>query len=215
VAVISHPDNPVRVPKDMEGKSIAVAVGDTGTTYLSTFAAKNGLNYSKIKRIQIDAQTRAAVFLQRKVDMFTGFLTNDLPALEGATMQKFTTMNMAEHGLVIPGLAVVASDATIAKRGPVLARYLAAVNRGIEATRKDEPAAVRALMKAWPTAPAQEVVAEQCRATIREMATTPGHSAGWTDPNLITSTLDLLKTDEDIGTPRPASVFYTNDLLPK
>jgi NitT/TauT family transport system substrate-binding protein len=215
VAVISHPEKPVRVPKDMEGKSIAVAVGDTGTTYLSTFAAKNGLNYSNIKRIQIDAQTRAAVFLQHKVDMFTGFYTNDLPALEGATMQKFVTMNMAEHGLVIPGLAVIASDATIAKRGPVLGRYLAAVNRGIEATRKDEGAAVRALMKSWSNAPAQEVVAEQCRATIREMTTAPGHPTGWTDPNLITSTLDLLSTDENIGTPRPTNVFYTNDLLPK
>ena len=215
VVVISHNDNAVRVPKDMEGKSIAVAVGDTGTTYLSTFAAHNKVDYSKIKRVQIDAQTRAAVFLQRKVDLFTGFLTNDLPALEAATKTKFTTMNMAEYGLAIPGLAIVAADTTLAKRGPVFSRYLAAVDKGIEATKKDRAAAVQALMKSWSNHPAPDVIDAQVKATVDEMTQVPGRPTGWTDPNLVTATLDLLRTDENIGTPRPANVFFNNDLLPK
>jgi NitT/TauT family transport system substrate-binding protein len=215
VVVISHNDNPVRAPKDMEGKSIAVAVGDTGTTYLSTFAAKNGVDYSKIKRVQIDAQSRATFFLQKRVDMFTGFLTNDLPALEKATNTKYPTINMAEYGLAIPGLAIVATDAAITKRGDVFKRYLAAVDKGIEATRQDKTAATQALMKSWSTSPSADVVETQVKATIDEMTRVPGRPAGWIDPNLITATLDLLKTDEDIGTPKPANLFFSNDLLPK
>jgi len=215
VVVISHNDNPVRVPKDMEGKSIAVAVGDTGTTYLSTFAAKNGIDYGRIKRVQVEAQSRATLFIQKRVDMFTGFLTNDLPALEKATNTKYPTLNMAEHGLAIPGLAIVATDAAIAKKADVFKRYLAAVDKGIAATRKDQPAATQALMKSWSTAPSTDVVDAQVKATVHEMTRVPGKPTGWTDASLITATLDLLRTDEDIGTPKPADVFFTNDLLPK
>ena len=215
VVVISHNDNPVRVPKDMEGKSIATAVGETGTTYLSTFAAKNGIDYSSIKRVQVDAQSRAKLFLQKQVDMFTGFPTNDLPALEKSTRTKYPTLNMAQYGLAIPGLAIVATDEAIAKRGDVLRRYLAAVDKGIEATRQDRTAAAQALMKSWSVPPAADVVEAQIKATIDEMTPVPGKPTGWTDPNLITATLELLKTEGDIGTPKPAQVFFTNDLLPQ
>jgi NitT/TauT family transport system substrate-binding protein len=215
VVVISHADNPVRVPKDMEGKSIAVAVGDTGTTYLGTFAAKNGVDYGKIKRVQVEAQSRATLFIQKRVDLFTGFLTNDLPALEKATGTTYPTLNMAEHGLAIPGLAIVATDAAIAKRGDVFKRYLAALDKGIEAARQDMPAARDALMKSWSTAPAADVVDAQVKATIHEMTRVPGKPSGWTEADLVSATLDLLKTDEDIGAPKPADTFFTNALLPK
>jgi NitT/TauT family transport system substrate-binding protein len=215
VVVISHDDNPVRVPKDMEGKSIATSVGETGTTYLSTFAAKNSIDDRAIKRVQVDMQSRAKMFLQKQVDMFTGFYTNDLPTLEKATNKKYPTLNMAEYGLVIPGLAIVASDAAIAKRGDVFKRYLAAVDKGIEATRQDRTAAAQALMKSWAVPPAADVVEVQIKATIDEMTRVPGKPIGWTEPNLITATLDLLKTEGDNGTPKPAEAFFTNDLLPK
>jgi NitT/TauT family transport system substrate-binding protein len=215
VVVISHADNPVRVPKDMEGKSIAVAVGDTGTTYLGTFAAKNGVDYGKIKRVQVEAQSRATLFIQKRVDLFTGFLTNDLPALEKATGTTYPTLNMAEHGLVIPGLAIVATDAAIAKRGDVFKRYLVALDKGIEAARHDMPAARDALIKSWSTAPSADVVDAQVKATIHEMTRVPGKPTGWTEANLVSATLDLLKTDQDIGVPKPADAFFTNELLPK
>lgn len=215
VVVISHEDNPVRVPKDMEGKSIATSVGETGTTYLSTFAAKNGIDDKAIKRVQVDMQSRASLFLQRRVDMVTGFYTNDLPTLEKATNKKYPTLNMAEYGLVIPGLAIVASDAGIAKRGDVLRRYLAAVDKGIEATRQDRTAAAQALMKSWAVPPAADVVEVQIKATIDEMTRVPGKPTGWIDPKLITATLDLLRTEGDIGPAKPADTFFTNDLLPK
>jgi NitT/TauT family transport system substrate-binding protein len=215
VVLISQPDNPLRTPKEMEGRSIAVAVGDTGTTFLRAFAAKNGVDYDKIKRVQIDAQSRAAYFVQRKVDLMTGFKSNDLPALEKATGTKYPTIDMSKFGLAIPGLAIVTSTATLAKRPDVLKRYLAAVDKGISDSKKDADAATRAVMKSWPNSPAADVVGLQVKETMEAIEEVPGKPYGWVDPALITSTLELLKTDEDIGTPKPADVFFTNDLLPK
>jgi NitT/TauT family transport system substrate-binding protein len=215
VVIISHPDKPARTPKDLEGKSIAISVGETGTTYLSTFAAQNGVDFNKIKKVQVDAQSRVNYFLQKQVDLVTVYRSNDLPALEKKTGEKFPIIDMAQHGLAIPGLAAVSSDAIIAKKGDVLKRFLAAVDKGIEATREDTKGASEALLKAWSAGPSLDVVEAQVKATIDAIAQVPGHPRGWIDAKLITSTLDLLKTDEDIGTPKPAQVFYTNDLLPK
>lgn len=59
------------------------------------------------------------------------------------------------------------------------------------------------------------IVEAQIKASIDATEVKPGHPAGWIEPSEITSSLDLLKTDEKIGTPRPAKDFFTDDLLPK
>jgi len=215
VVIISHPDNPALKPKDIEGKSIVVSVGETGTTYLSTYCALNGIDCNKVKRVQVDAQSRVNYFLQKQVDLVTVYRSNDLPALEKKVGTHFPTIDMAKSGLAIPGLAAVSSDDIIAKKPDVLKRFLAAVDEGIAATRKDPKGAAEALLKAWNAGPSLDVVQAQVQATIDAMETSTDHPVGWTDGKLISSTLDLLKTDENIGTPKPVNVFYTNDLLPK
>lgn len=214
VVIISHPDKPVRTPKDMEGKSIAVSVGETGTSYLDVFCQINKVDCSKIKRVQVDGAARVNYFLQGQVDMASVYLTNDLPSLEAKTGKKYPTLNMADAGLAVPGLAAVTSDANIKNKPDVLKRFLAAVDEGITATRKDPKAAVQALLKDWSAGPSPEVVEAQVKATVQAIKAEPGHPAGWIEPNLITGTLDLLKTESDIGAPKPVETFYTNTLLP-
>jgi NitT/TauT family transport system substrate-binding protein len=214
VVIISHPDNAVLKPKQMEGKSIVTSVGETGTSYLSTFAAENHVDFDKIKRVQVDAQIRVNYFLQNKVDMVSVYRTNDLPSVEEKTGIKFPILDMAEYGLAIPGLAAVSSDSIIAKKGDALRHFLVAFNQGIDATRKDPAAASKALLKAWTNGPSLSVVEAQVKATVDAIQPAAGHPAGWITAQQIKSSLDLIKTDEDIGTPKPAEIFFTNDLLP-
>ncbi|MCY1242191.1 hypothetical protein D9M72_551370 [compost metagenome] len=122
-------------------------------------------------------------------------------------------LDLAQHGLAIPGLAAVSSNAVIAKRPDVLKRYLAAVNEGIDATRKDPKAATAAIAKAWQGGPSADVIEAQVRATMEAIETPPGKPTGWTDSKTIVQALELLKTDESIGTPKPSETFFTNDLL--
>lgn len=214
VVLISQPDKPVAQPKDLEGKTIAHSVGETGTSYLAVFCAVNGIDCAKVKKVQMDAQSRVPQFLQKQVDAVSVYRTSDLPVLEAKVGTKFTVLDLAQHGLAIPGLAAVSSNAAIAKRPEVLRRYLAAVNEGIAATRKDPKAAAAALMKTWQGSPPQEVVEAQVRATMDAVPSGPGKPVGWIDAKAISQALDLLKTDEAIGTPKPVETFFTNDLLP-
>lgn len=142
VVMISHPEKPILKPQDLEDKIVAHAVGETGTSYLGTFCAVNNIDCTKIKKVQMDAQSRVAQFLQNQVDAVSIYRTSDLPVLEQRTGIKFPILDLAQYGLVVPGLAAVTSDAAIASKPDVLKHYLAAVGEGIDATRRD-PRALR------------------------------------------------------------------------
>lgn len=213
IALISHSAKPVTTPKDLEGKTIAHAVGETGTSYLDAFCEINSVDCSKVSKIQMDSQSRVPQFLQGQVDAVSVYKTNDLPVLEERTGQTFPTLDMVEYGLAIPGMAVVASDAGIAKRGAALKSFLAANSKAIDRTRSDPAAATAALKAVWQGGPSDAVIQRQIEATSESIHPLNGKPIGWVDDKEITDALKLIGSVEDIGDPKPASVFYTNEFL--
>ncbi|MFU0505544.1 ABC transporter substrate-binding protein [Pseudaminobacter sp. NGMCC 1.201702] len=213
LALISHPDKAVNTPKDLEGKTIAHAVGETGTSYLDAFCEINEVDCSKISKVQMDSQSRVPQFLQKQVDAVSVYKTNDLPVLEDKIGQKFPTLDMTEYGLAIPGMAVVASDDGIAKKGPALRSFLAANAEAIEMARSDPAAATAALKSVWQAGPSDQVIRQQIEATSASIPVPSGKPIGWIDEKAIADALKLIGSVEEIDDPKPASSFYTNELL--
>lgn len=214
IALISHPENPVNVPKDLEGKTVAHAVGETGTSYLEVFCQANSIDCSKISKVQMDSQARVPQFLQKQVDVVSVYRTNDLPVLEAQTGITFPTLDLPEFGLAIPGMAVVASDEGIANRSDALKAFLAANATAIEMTREDPDAATAALRKVWQAGPADEVIRAQIEATSESIHGPEGQPVGWIEEKMVSDALDLLATAGDPRADRPVTDFFTNDLLP-
>lgn len=215
MALISKPEKPVRVPKDLEGKSIGTAVGETGTSYLDTFCRKNGIDCGKINRIQVHAQARVPSFIQGKLDVVSVYQTNDLPILRENEAIKFVVLELDKHGLAVPGMALVSSDAIIAKKPEALRKLLKAAGDAIVDARKDPAAAANMMIKNWSGSPSPAVVTAQVKATIDAIPAAPGRSIGWVEENVIVDALDLLKSAGEIDTRKAASVYYTNSLFGK
>lgn len=213
IVLISHSDKPVTLPKDLEGKTIAHAVGETGTSYLGAFCEINKVDCSKVAKIQMDSQSRVPQFLQGQVDVVSVYRTNDLPVLEDKTGQKFPALDMTKYGLAIPGMAVVASDNGIAEKGAALKSFLAANAKAIEMTRSDPAAATAALKAVWQAGPSDKVIQQQIEATSASLHSPSGKPIGWVDEKAIANALKLVSGVEQIGDPKPASTFYTNELL--
>ena len=213
LGIISFPDKPVKTPKDLEGKSIAHSVGETGTSYLDVFCKINSVDCSKVNKVQMNAQARMPQFLQRQVDLVSVYANNDLPLIEQQTKQKFVVLDMAQYGFSVPGLAAVTSDALIASKPDVLKRYLRATAQGVADMKKDNDAATKAMMKNWSGGPDAAIVATQVKVTADAIPVPAGKMIGWVDERVITDALDLLKSAGEIEAPKPASAFYTNALL--
>lgn len=213
VVLISQPDKPVTKPQDLEGKSIAHSVGETGTSYLGVFCEVNKIDCAKVNKVQMDSQSRVPQFLQKQVDVVSVYLTNDLPVLEDKTGVKYPVLDLTEYGLAVPGMAVVASDEGIAKKGAALKSFLAANAKAIEMTRADPAAATAALKAVWQAGPSDKVVQQQVEQTSASIRSSAGTPVGWVDEKAIADSLKLIGSVEDIGEAKPLSAFYTNDLL--
>jgi NitT/TauT family transport system substrate-binding protein len=213
IGIISFPDKPVKVPKDLEGKSIAHSVGETGTSYLDVFCKINGVDCSKINKVQVNAQSRMPQFLQKQVDLVSVYANNDLPLIEAQTKQKFVVLDMTQYGFAVPGLAAVTSDALIASKPDVLKRWLKATGQGVADMKKNNDAATKAMIKNWSGAPDSGVVATQVKVTADSIPVVSGKPIGWIDEKVVTDALDLLKSANEIDAPKPAATYYTNALL--
>jgi NitT/TauT family transport system substrate-binding protein len=213
VALLSWPDNPVRTPKDLEGKSIVTAIGETGTTYLDSFCKTNGVDCGKVKKIQVNAQSRVPQFIQRQVDVVSVYQTNDLPIMQETQSTKFVVLEMDKYGLVIPGMALVSSDATIGKKPETLRKLLKAVGDGVVEMKKDPSEAANMMMKNWSGHPSATAVTTQVKATAEAIPAAAGRPVGWIDEKVIADTLVMLKATGEIDAPKPAAAYFTNDLL--
>lgn len=213
VVLISHPDNPVTEPKDMEGKSVAHSVGETGTSYLDTLCVVNNVDCSQVPRVLMNAQARVQAFLEGEVDMVSVYRTNDLPIIRARTEIDFPILDLAEHGLVAPGLSVVVSEQTLGERPDVIRRYLAALSDAIAATKADPAAAAQAMKDVWPEGPDLEIIEAQARATMDAIPEHDGRTYGWIDETEIEAALQLIATDEDFGEPQAPAVYYSNELF--
>lgn len=213
IGIISFPDKPAKVPKDLEGKSIAHSVGETGTSYLDVFCKINSVDCSKINKVQVNAQSRMPQFLQKQVDLVSVYANNDLPLIEAQTKQKFVVLDMTQYGFAVPGLAAVTSDALIASKPDVLKRWLKATGQGVADMKKDNDAATKAMIKNWSGAPDAAIVATQVKVTADAIPASAGKPIGWIDEKVVTDALELLKSAKEIDAPKPAATYYTNALL--
>ncbi|GAA2849946.1 ABC-type nitrate/sulfonate/bicarbonate transport system substrate-binding protein [Aminobacter aminovorans] len=212
-AFISHPDRPVTEPKQMEGRSLAVSTGDTATAYLDVLCKKNGIDCSKISKVQIDPQIKVPQFLQNKIDMITVYTNVDLPLIEERSGIKFAVLDLPKYGLSVPGLAAVVSDDGLAKNQDILTRFFSATSEAIDLMRKDPASAASALRSAWSAAPSEELIRQSVVATSLSLQAPEGHINGWIEENVISDAQDLVMSTEDSATRKEPSQYYTNALL--
>ncbi|QOZ31658.1 ABC transporter substrate-binding protein [Bradyrhizobium sp. CCBAU 53421] len=213
--LISWPDKAVTTPAQMEGKSLAVSVGDPATTYLDVFCSINKINCDKINKVQVDPQLKFPQFMQKRVDLISVYTNVDLPIVEERAGTKFPTLELPKFGLNVPGLAVVVSNKGIAEKSEALKRFLSASEEAIELTKSDPAAATAALKKAWSASPSDELIKAQVVATSETLTSEKGRPLGWISDKTISDALKLMSTTEQIDANKPTTDFYTNDLLKK
>src|SRR5713101_1745660 len=123
MGVISFPDVPLKTPKDLEGKRLAVSVGETFGDMLVPFTRINHVDVGKIQQIQMDASARTAQFLTRKIEVMSVYLSNEWPQIEKRAGVKFNVLKVADFGLNLLGASMIVGNA-FAEQSPEAARKL-------------------------------------------------------------------------------------------
>lgn len=128
VCLVSHDDCPVRHPRDLEGKTVAMCPGETGTAFLEHFCQKNAVDYAKVRRRDTRPQDKLDAFRRRDVDVISVYRTNELPILKSSLENSLTELELAAFGLKIPGMCIITTDTLLDQQPQILRRFLQATS---------------------------------------------------------------------------------------
>ena len=130
MGVIAYPETPLKVPKDLEGKRLAISVGETFGDMIRPFTRINNVDLSKIQLIQMDASARTMQFLTRKIDVMSVYLSNELPQIEKRAGVKFNVLKVTDFGLKVLGSSMYASNEFAEKNPETVKKLLRATAKG-------------------------------------------------------------------------------------
>jgi NitT/TauT family transport system substrate-binding protein len=214
LALFSHADNPIRVPKDLEGKKIAASF-DTFTNYINVLCRKNSVDCQKVTKIRVNGSLQQPMFVSRQVDAFGGYLDVDWPLLQDTTPTELVYIDLTKYGMTIPGVSVVTSNEVMAKRPEVLRKFLAAVTEGMDMTRANVSDAADVMLKSWQVPPSLKVVKEQIQSTVDFTPIIPNRPAGWIEASTLEAALTNMLETKEIDEGKPLEQYFTNDFLPQ
>jgi NitT/TauT family transport system substrate-binding protein len=211
-------DNPVKEPKDLEGKTIALAPGEAFAVIYPAFATKWGIDTTKVKTVNLDPTVKNTSFLEGDIDVLPLYVNNELPVIRTKTDKEIGVLLPADWGFNTIANGIITHQDTIDENPDLVKRFVAAVVKGYEYSLEhpeEAMEAVKARSEELASQP-QEVLLEQVKETLAMMHSeaTQGKPTGWMAEEDWTRTLDLLFETGGIET-RPANdVVYTNDFVP-
>ncbi len=214
MGVISFPDVPLATPKDLEGKTLAVSVGETFSDMLGPFAKINKIDVNAIKKVQMDNSARTTQFLTRRVDLMAVYLSNELPKMEQTAGKAFNVLKISDFGMNLPGASIVVNTDFAAKNGEVVRKLLAATQKGYADAMKDPVEATRIMAKYMTVKEDPAVLEKQVRATVESTNAPAGKPIGWQDITTWNESLDLLLETGAIKTRKDAGAYFTNEYMP-
>ncbi len=213
MGVISFPDVPLKGPKDLEGKRLAISVGETFGDMLGPFTRINNVDLEKIQRIQMDASARNSQFLTRKIDLMSVYLSNELPQLEKRAGVKFNVLQISDYGLNLLGASIIVANAFAEQNPDAVRKLLRATAKGYRDAMADPKQAAKAMAKYMKVPEDPEVLDKQVEATVITTNAPQGKPLGWQEASDWQANLTLLKETGGIAEAKPLSAYFSNAYL--
>ncbi len=213
MGVISFPDVALKTPKDLEGKRLAISVGETFGDMLGPFCRINNVDIEKIQRIQMDASARTAQFLTRKIDVMSVYLSNELPQIEKRANVKFNVLRVSDFGLNLLGASIIVGNAFAEQNPQAVKKLLSATAKGYKDAMANPKEAAKIMAKHMKVPEQPDVLDAQVEATVGSTNAPAGKPIGWQSQADWEANLKLLKETGGISEVKPLAAYFTNDYL--
>ncbi len=213
MGVIAFPETPLKGPKDLEGKRLAISVGETFGDMIRPFTRLNNVDLSKIQLIQMDSSARTMQFLTRKIDVMSVYLSNELPQLEKRAGVKFNVIKVTDYGLNVLGSSMYVSNAFVEQNPETVKKLLRATAKGYRDAMADPKAAAKMMAKHMQVPEQPDVLDQQVQATVVSTNAPAGKPLGWQADADWQANLNLLKETGLIPDIKALNVYFTNDHL--
>lgn len=213
MVIVSYADNPVKTPKDLVGKIIAMAPAESTAQIFPAILTATGVEGNKISVVNPAVGAKLALFLQKRVDAMTSNINVQVAQVE-AQGAKIVYMKYADFGANTMGHGIVAGARTLADNPALVKRFLRATAKGWAGALKDPDAAVEAMIKSFPQVRDQKkVFLRQFELTLPtlESPATKGKPLGWMSPEDWQSTQQILVKYVGLEKQLPVERYFSNE----
>jgi NitT/TauT family transport system substrate-binding protein len=214
-AIMMLESSPIKTPKDLEGKTIAITAGSAVFQQWPAFVKGAGIDVSKIHVVNIDAAGLTPALISGKVDAIGGYVSSYVPGIEIRGKQRARILWFADHGVSVVSNGIVVHNDLIKSDPDLLRAFVPASIKGFLYGRQHPDEAVAAVMKYSPTAdPA--IIKREFEVSWKTWVTpaTKGKPLGWESDASWASTIDVLKHFGGVTAALTPSQLYTNEFVP-
>ncbi|WP_062048356.1 ABC transporter substrate-binding protein [Bacillus sp. JCM 19034] len=212
IMIASHPDTPVETPKDLEGKSIAMAIASTFTNVYPFFLESNEVDESLVNSVQVESSARNGLFLTKEVDAVAIFSTNEYPLFEKELDVELTSLYLADFGYDLAGLTLIGNESFLEDNPNTVKRFLAAIDEAFEYTLANKEETVELVMELFPDAMDAETALMQLE-FLEEIALFEDVPYGWMSKENMEDTLDILEISDLISERYDVERYFTNEFF--
>lgn len=214
IGLIAFPDTPLKTPKDLEGKRLAITTGETFTEILAPFARVNKVDLAKVVRVQMEGSARNTQFMARKVDVISSYLSNELPLMEKVTGVKFNVLKISDFGINLPGASYFVNNEFAKAKPETLKKLLRASAKGYVEANKNRKEAAEIMNKYMKVKTPPDVMEAQVKATMDSTNAPQGKPVGWQEERAWKDNLELLLSAGAIKQVKDLKLYFTNEFQP-
>jgi NitT/TauT family transport system substrate-binding protein len=214
-SIMLFADSPIKTPKDLEGKTIAISAGSAVTLQFPAFCKGAGVDVSKVQVVNIDPAGLGPALVTGKVDAIGGYVSSYVPTLEIRGKKDVRIFWFADAGVVAVSNGIVMHDDLIKSDPDLVRAFVPATLKGFLYGRQHPDEAVAAVKKYQETVD-PEITRRELEISWKLWLTpnTMGKPLGWGSDADWHSTIDVLHQYGGVSTPVEASQLYTNEFVP-
>lgn len=214
-AVMVFADSPIKTPKDIEGKTIAISAGSAVIQQFPAFCKGTGVDTSKVQVVNIDPAGIGPALITGKVDAIGAYVSSYVPTLEIRGKKPVRIFWFADAGVVAVSNGIILHDDLIKSDPDLVRAFVPATLKGFLYGRKHPDEAVAAVAKYLPTADSA-ITHRELEISWKLWLTpnTMGKPLGWGSDADWKSTIADLHQYGGVTAALETSQLYTNEYVP-
>lgn len=205
-------------PKDLEGRTMGAAAGETPLTLFPAFASGAGLDPKKVHWVNMTPPSKIATLVSKKVDTIITFTTEE-PLVRAATQKaglEFGRFLYSDFGVDYYSIGLIARDQTIQEQPDLVRRFVDATIRGYAWAIENPEGAADAFVKNHKES-SRALQLDQWKVVAAHMVTPMAREKGLgsIDAGKMGRTVELIKRFYSLERDVTADEVYTMKLLPR
>jgi NitT/TauT family transport system substrate-binding protein len=214
-AVVVLAQSDIKTPKDLEGKTIAIATGSTQFQQWPAFVRGCGLDAGKIRIVNIDPAGSPPALITGQVPAIAGYALGQVPSVEIRGNTKARIFWYADCGVTAVSNGIVVHNDLIKEEPELVRGFVAATLKGFLYGRQNVDEMI-AIAKRYSPAIEPAIARREAEMSWQSWVSpnTEGKPFGWMADKDWQETVEVLKQYGGVTTPLEARELYTNEFVP-